>query len=170
MNFNWSTYFEDCAREWQPPLLGWHTAFINALKAGVGDSSDHILVYGEWCTARNLDSKWISDCLKLNKTCNIEAEVIVNKFVEYVNNRVFGKPFSAILDCDFWCLLWIYRRKTPLWKKYNQSRVPVRNKVHPCEFVFHRNHSLSLMISGRQTYESELLSARLPMMDYLLAN
>ena len=60
-------------------------------------------------------------------------------------------------------ILWSYHRRKTSWKKWNRSWVPVQNVVHPREFVFHRNYSLSLVISGIQTESGELLSARAPM-------
>ena len=63
--------------------------------------------------------------------------------------------------------LWSYHRKKTLWKKWNRSWAPAGNRVHPSEFVFLRNHSLSLVISGIQTHSGELHSARVPMMDSL---
>ena len=49
----------------------------------------------------------------------------------------------------------------------NQSWMPVQNGINPREFVFHRNHSLSLVISEIQTHEGELSSAWMPMMDFI---
>ena len=43
----------------------------------------------------------------------------------------------------------------------------MQNRVNLQEFVFHRNHSLLLVISGIQTHWGELRSAHAPMMDSL---
>ena len=43
----------------------------------------------------------------------------------------------------------------------------MRKGTHPREFVFHRNHSLLLVISGIQTHWVKLCSALAPMMDSL---
>ena len=85
-------------------------------------------------------------------------------------------PHSAVIsvsahdfrrfESDFWCFSEVITEKI-LWKTLNRSWALVHSGVHPSEFVFHRNHSQSLVISGIQTHSGELSSARAPMMDSL---
>ena len=55
-------------------------------------------------------------------------------------------------------ILWSYHRKKNIVEEIKSIIAPVRNVVHPREFVFLRNYSLSLVISGIQTNWGELLS------------
>ena len=83
--------------------------------------------------------------------------------------------FFSTLSCDFRPLTvisddfrWFFFVKLSQGKTHsgrNRSLMLMRNGVHPRGFVFHRNHSLSLVISGIQTQSSELRSARASMMD-----
>ena len=68
-------------------------------------------------------------------------------------------------ESDFWCFC--YHMKKTLWKKLNRSW-----NTWVCEFVFQRNHSLSLIISGIQTRLGEHFSAWVPIMHslFLLSN
>ena len=62
------------------------------------------------------------------------------------------------------------RRKQFVVKQIeNSSWAPVQNGVHPSEFVFHRNHSLSQVISGIQTHSGELISAWAAMIDSIFS-
>ena len=42
----------------------------------------------------------------------------------------------------------------------------IMEEIESHEFIFHRNHSLSLGISGIQTHSVELRSTLVPMIDY----
>ena len=53
-------------------------------------------------------------------------------------------------------------------QSYHRKKHSGKNRIdHGHEFLFHRNHLLSLVIFGMQTYSGELHSARSPMMDSL---
>ena len=63
---------------------------------------------------------------------------------------------------DFWSFCKVITEKKHCGKIKNWSWPPVWKGVHPREFVFHKNHSLSPVISGIQTHEGELLEMREP--------
>ena len=76
-------------------------------------------------------------------------------------------------ECDVRGLCEVIAGKKTLWMIYNRSWAPVRNGVHHREFVFCRNHSLSLVTSQWNEYPVEYKLtrvnsvARAPMIDSL---